>query len=306
MASQSEDRLLILVSNDDGVDAPGIAALAEAMVRLGGLEELQEKLEVDVYVVAPHLEQSAVGCAITVRAPVRADLEYGFPVASPMYDVKEVYSIQGTPADSVKLGVQKLLPRKPDLVVSGINRGENMGLNVLYSGTVSAAMAAAILGIDAVAVSLCEWEAEDFADAQKIACQVVGKVVRKKLEKKKKLEQAWAQDFPKDLPKHRARRLPKILPPGMLLNVNIPYVPLSSIRGFRVTRQAHSSWQESFVKRLDPNKRPYYWMTGTSKHRDTAEGTDVAAVRDGYVSITPIHYDLTARDFVNPLSEWGW
>ncbi len=302
MASTSEDRLLILISNDDGVDAPGIAVLAEAMVRL---KTLEEKLEVDVYVVAPRLEESAVGCAITVRDPVRADPVRAFPLESPMRHVKQVFVVQGKPADCVKLGDQALLPRKPDLVVSGINRGENMGLNVLYSGTVSAAMEAAILGIDAVAVSLCEWKADDFDAAREIAYRVVKKVVNKKL-KKKKLEQGQAQDLPKDLPKDRARRLPKVLPPGMLLNVNIPYVPLSSIRGFRVTRQAHSSWQESFVKRLDPNNRPYYWMTGTSEHRDVAEGTDVAAVRDGYVSITPIHYDLTARDFVRPLSEWGW
>ncbi len=302
MASRSEDRLLILVSNDDGVDAPGITALAEAMVRLRGLEEL----EVDVYVVAPRLEESAVGCAITVRDPVRADPVRAFPLESPMRHVKQVFVVQGKPADCVKLGDQALLPRKPDLVVSGINRGENMGLNVLYSGTVSAAMEAAILGIDAIALSLCEWKAEDFAAAREIAYQVVEKLVRKKLEQEKELAKDRAQDLPKDLSKHRARRLPKILPPGMLLNVNIPYVPLSSIRGFRVTRQAHSSWQESFVKRLDPNNRPYYWMTGTSEHRDVAEGTDVAAVRDGYVSITPIHYDLTARDFARPLSEWGW
>lgn len=260
MDSQSGNRPLILVSNDDGVNAPGISALAEAMVRLG-----------QVYVVAPLLEQSAVGHAITLRDPVRA-----FPVDASMHGAARVYGVQGTPADCVKLAVQKLLPRKPDLVISGINRGANTALNVIYSGTVSAAMEAAILGIDAVAVSLCDWEADDFDASREIACTVAKK--------------ALAQG----------------LPPGMLLNVNIPPIPLSSIRGLLVTRQAHSSWQESFDQRFDPNNRPYYWMTGTFVHRGDKQNTDVAAVEDGYVSVTPIHYDLTAHDFLEPLSEWGW
>ena len=260
MESTSGNRPLILVSNDDGVNAPGISALAEAMVSLG-----------DVYVVAPLLEQSAVGHAITLRDPVRA-----FPMDAHMHGAVRVYGVQGTPADCVKLAVQELLPRDPDLVVSGVNRGANTALNVIYSGTVSAAMEAAILGFDAVALSLCDWEANDFDASRDIACRVARKV------------------------------LAEGLPPGTLLNVNIPPIPLSSIRGMLVTRQAHSRWQESFDQRLDPNNKPYYWMTGTFVNLDDGQNTDVGAVQDGYVSVTPIHYDLTAHNFLEPLSAWEW
>ncbi len=260
MDSRPENRPLILVSNDDGVNAPGISALAEAMVKLG-----------DVYVAAPLLEQSAVGHAITVRDPVRA-----FPMDAQMHGAARVYGVQGTPADCVKLAVRELLPREPDLVVSGVNRGANTALNVIYSGTVSAATEAAILGIDAVAVSLCDWEANDFDASRDIARTVAGKV------------------------------LAKGLPPGILLNVNIPPIPLASIKGMLVTRQARSRWQESFDQRLDPNNKPYYWMTGTFVNLDDGQNTDVGAVQDGYVSVTPIHYDLTAHDFLAPLSEWSW
>ena len=260
MDSNHGARPLILVSNDDGVNAPGIAALAEVMARLG-----------DVYVVAPLLEQSAVGHAITLRDPVRA-----FPVDANMGGAIRIYGVQGTPADCVKLAFRELLPREPDLVVSGINRGANTALNVIYSGTVSAATEAAILGVDAVAVSLCDWDAHDYEASQEIAFTVAEKV----------LEQG--------------------LPPGILLNVNIPPLPLSSIKGMLVTRQAHSRWQESFDQRVDPNNRPYYWMTGTFVNLDEGQNTDIAAVQSGHVSVTPMHYDLTAHDFLAPLSEWNW
>ncbi len=260
MDSNNGARPLILVSNDDGVNAPGIAALAEAMVRLG-----------DVYVVAPLLEQSAVGHAITLRDPVRA-----FPVDANMGGAIRIYGVQGTPADCVKLAIRELLPREPDLVVSGINQGENTALNVIYSGTVSAATEAAILGVDAVAVSLCDWDAHDYEASQEIAFTVAEKV------------------------------LEKGLPPGILLNVNIPLLPLSAIKGMLITRQARSRWKESFDQRVDPNNRPYYWMTGTFVNLDEGQNTDIAAVQSGHVSVTPIHYDLTAHDFLEPLSEWNW
>lgn len=260
MDATSQKRPLVLVSNDDGVNAPGISALAEAMARLG-----------DVYVAAPLLEQSAVGHAITLRDPVRA-----FPMDARMHGAVRVYGVQGTPADCVKLAIRELLPREPDLVVSGINQGANTALNAIYSGTVSAATEAAILGVDAVAVSLCDWEARNFDASREIACAIARRVL--------------AQGLPR----------------GILLNVNIPPIPLSSIRGLLVTRQARSRWRESFDQRLDPNNRPYYWMTGTFDDEDDRQNTDVAAVKDGYVSITPMHYDLTAHDFLAPLSAWSW
>ena len=249
---------LILVSNDDGIDAPGLFALAQAMSELG-----------EVFVAAPLFEQSAVGHAITIRDPVRARevrLDLGPGV--------KAYSVKGTPADCVKLAVNQLLPRRPDLVVSGINQGPNTAVNVIYSGTVSAATEAAILGIDSIAFSLCAWKGGDFAPSQHFARQIARTV------------------------------LAQGLPPGILLNVNVPAVPLEDIRGVMPTRQARSRWDESFHERVDPNDQPYYWLTGTFINLDEGENTDLAAIENGYVSVTPIHYDLTAHEFLGRLGEW--
>jgi 5'-nucleotidase len=258
MSTNNRDRPLILVSNDDGVDAPGVAALTAAMAELG-----------DVYVVAPLYEQSAVGHAITVRDPVRAR-----PVGRGFGQAVEAYGVQGTPADCVKLAVNQLLPRRPTLVVSGINRGPNTAVNVIYSGTVSAATEAAILGIDSVAVSLCDWKGGDYEPAQRIARIVAEEVIRRGL------------------------------PPGVLLNVNVPAVSDADIRGIVATRQARSRWDESFHERMDPNDQPYYWLAGTFVNLDEGENTDIAAVESGYVSVTPIQLDLTAHAFISELSGW--
>lgn len=252
---------LILVSNDDGIDAPGLAALASAMRGLG-----------QVYVVAPVSEQSAVGHAITVRDPVRArrrNLEVGT-------DTLEAYSVSGTPADCVKLAVNQLLPRHPDLVVSGINRGPNTAVNVIYSGTVSAATEAAILGIDAVAFSLCDWEGGDYRPAARYARLIAGKVMQEGL------------------------------PPGILLNVNIPALPFDEIAGVIATRQARSRWEESFSERVDPFNQPYYWLSGRFVNLDEGEDTDIEAVEKGFISVTPIHYDLTAYEYLEQLRQWRW
>lgn len=258
MSSKGGNRPLILVSNDDGVNAPGIAALTAAMSELG-----------DVYVVAPLQEQSAVGHAITIRDPVRAR-----PIGLGIEGAVDAYGVQGTPADSVKLAVSQLLPRRPDLVVSGINRGPNTAVNVIYSGTVSAATEAAILGVDSVAVSLCDWEGGDYKPSQHVARVVCEKV------------------------------LSQGLPPGILLNVNVPAIPLPEIRGIVATRQARSRWEESFHERVDPNNQPYYWLTGRFVNLDEGENTDLAAVENGFVSVTPIQYDLTAHDFLEQLGTW--
>ncbi|GIV57214.1 MAG: 5'-nucleotidase SurE [Rhodothermaceae bacterium] len=254
-------RPLILISNDDGIDAPGIRALAEALAGLGTL-----------YIAAPITEQSAVGHAITVRDPVRVR---PWPFEG-VPGVEAAYAVSGTPADCVKLAIDKLVPRRPDLVVSGINQGPNTAVNVIYSGTVSAATEAAILGIDAVAVSLCQWEGGDFGPAGHYARRIAEQVLRRGL------------------------------PPGLLLNVNVPALPLDQIRGIRTTRQARSRWEESFIDRVDPANRPYYWLSGRFVNLDDGENTDLAAVEQGYVSVTPIQHDLTAYTFLDELGRWTW
>ncbi len=250
---------LILISNDDGIDAPGIVTLAEAMTALG-----------DVWVVAPISEQSAVGHAITVRQPVRAR-SWPFPA-----EHVTAFAVTGTPADCVKLAVNQLMPARPDLVVSGINRGPNTAVNVIYSGTVSAATEAAILGIDAVAVSRCAWQDGDYSASGRYASRIARQVLQTGL------------------------------PPGVLLNVNVPDLPFDDIQGILATRQARSRWEESFYERVDPFNQPYYWLSGTFVNLDEGENTDLAAVENGFVSVTPIHYDLTAYTFLEDLTAWTW
>lgn len=254
-------RPLILVSNDDGIDAPGIIALASAMDGLG-----------EVYVVAPINEQSAVGHAITVRDPVRAR---PWPFEVPSGEIP-AFAVTGTPADCTKLAINHLLPRKPDLVVSGINRGPNTAVNVIYSGTVSAATEAAILGVDAIAFSLCAWEAADYEAAGRYAEIIAAKV------------------------------LADGMPPGILFNVNIPDLPFDDIGGIEVTRQARSRWEESFLERKDPLDKPYYWLSGRFVNLDEGEHTDLGAIENGFVSLTPIQYDLTAHDLLDELRTWEW
>ena len=256
-------RPLILVANDDGIDAPGIRALVAALEGLG-----------EIYVAAPITEQSAVGHAITVRDPVRAR-EWpasAFPAAT------KAFAVTGTPADCVKLALSRLVPRRPDLVVSGINNGPNTAVNVIYSGTVSAATEAAILGIDSVAFSQCAWNTDDFEASGR-----------------------WARRIAEEV-------LARGLPPGILLNVNIPYQPDGDpdgkIRGVLATRQARAKWEEAFDPRLDPQQQTYYWPSGTFVRLDEGEGTDLDAIDAGYVSLTPIHYDLTAYEFLREVEAW--
>lgn len=252
---------LILICNDDGIRARGIVALASALDGLG-----------ELWVVAPESEQSAVGHAITVRDPVRA---YAHEFEVPSGPIA-AHRVKGTPADCIKLAVNQLLPRRPSLVVSGINHGPNTAVNVLYSGTVSAATEAAILGIDAIAFSLCRWDGGDFEVAGRFARQIA------------------------------ARVLQGGLPPGILLNVNIPAKPVEAINGMMVTRQARSRWEESFKERTDPFDRTYYWMSGTFVNLDEGDNTDLAAIENNYVSITPLQHDLTAHQHLRGLQTWEW
>ena len=258
---ESSEKPLILVCNDDGIDAPGIDALASAMDPLG-----------DVFVVAPIDEQSAVGHSITVRDPVRVR-PWRFAVPS---GEAEAFAVTGTPADCVKLALNHLLPRAPDLVVSGINRGPNTAVNVIYSGTVSAATEAAILGLDAVAFSLCAWKSDDYEAAARYAEIIARKVLQAGI------------------------------PPGIVFNVNIPALPFERIKGVAVTRLARSRWEESFVERLDPLNQPYYWLSGRFVNLDEGDHTDLEAIDKGFVSLTPIQYDLTAHPFLAELRRWDW
>jgi 5'-nucleotidase len=263
MQPDQSTRPCILVCNDDGIDASGIAALAAAMVTLG-----------DVYVIAPVEEQSAVGHAISMRTPVRAR---PWPFEIPGGNVQFAYAVGGTPADCVKIAVDKLIPRRPDIVVSGINHGANTAVNVLYSGTVSAATEASILGLPAVAFSLCGYRhGSDFGPAADVAISVVRAV------------------------------LCSGLPPGVLLNVNVPAVTSSEIVGAMITRQARARWEEEFVERFDPSNERYYWLSGRFVDLDTGSNTDLWAVANNYVSITPLHHDLTANDAVAELSRVDW
>ncbi len=254
-------RPLILLTNDDGIDARGLLALADA---LGGLGTLA--------VVAPTEERSAVGHAITVRDPLRVH-PWPFEGAhGPVW----ARAVNGFPADCVKLAAQKLLPRPPDLVVSGINHGPNTAVNVIYSGTVSAATEAAILGIPALAVSHCAWgDRSDFGAAGRYARRLAEGV------------------------------LARGLPPGVLLNVNVPDVPPGEVRGLRVTRQARARWEEEFEERRDPMGRPYYWLGGAFVDLDGGADTDLAAVEAGFVSVTPLRHDLTAREHLAGLAAWA-
>lgn len=245
---------LILLTNDDGIYAEGLRYLRRALSTLG-----------DISVVAPVAEQSAVGHSITLYDPIKAHeihfngKRYGF-------------GISGTPADSVKLALYALLPRQPDLVVSGINNGANLGINVLYSGTVSAATEAAILGVPAIAVSVAQ---------------------------KKNPPYEWA--LPHVLSVARWV-LSQGLPKGVALNINIPALPPENIRGFRITRQALSPFRESVEPREDPRGNTYYWLSGQSAETETSDDIDVIALAEGYVSITPLFYDLTAHAHLEKLA----
>ena len=257
----SGDEPRILLCNDDGIHAPGIQSLASALDGLG-----------ELFVVAPTTEQSAVGHAITVRDPVRAHREEFEVPSGPI----PAWGVTGTPADSVKLARHELLDAPPDLVVSGINQGPNTAVNVLYSGTVSAATEASILGVDSLAISLCEWSEPQF--------EVAGQWARRIVE--------WALD--------------RGLPQGVLLNVNVPALSAEEIEGVALTRQARSRWEEGFERRTDPADRPYYWLSGTFVDLDDGPETDLSAIERGYVSVTPIQHDMTAHDAFEAFGTWDW
>lgn len=250
----------ILVTNDDGIMAPGIQSLARELTKLG-----------QVIIVAPAEEKSAIGHGITIFDPIRIK-KLSFP------GISHAWAVGGTPADCVKLAVQELLCYDCSLVISGINRGPNLGTDVLYSGTVSAAIEGAILGIPAMAVSLASYEYEDYSRAAKIALLLAERLYQTK----------------------------ELLPPDTLLNVNIPAVSEKEIKGLKITRLGIREYDNVFDKRQDPRGNMYYWMAGDVRpHREIDPDVDIVAVEQNYVSITPIHFDLTNHRIINQIKGMG-
>ena len=246
----------ILVTNDDGIYTDGIYWLWEAVKDFG-----------NALVVAPDTEKSAAGHAITITNPLRTkyvNRRGGF----------SGYAVNGTPADCVKIAVRSILKSPPDLVVSGINYGANVGTNVIYSGTVSAATEGTIFGIPSIAVSIDSHHPKDFKSAMDTTQNTLKKVLKFGL------------------------------PEGTLLNVNVPDIPEEMIKGTRITTQGNAYFKDRFEKREDPRGNIYYWMTGESIDPDSSGNTDNRALKDGYISVTPIHYRLTNESFMSDLESW--
>jgi 5'-nucleotidase len=252
----------ILVTNDDGYLAPGLLALAQSMRNLG-----------QVTVLAPDHNWSASGHVKTLDRPIRVK-------EAQLLDGTPALTSDGAPSDCVALAILGLLPEKIDMVVSGINSNANLGHDVTYSGTVTAAMEAAISGLPAISVSLDAPEYHsgplDYGPAARIAQQVAAAVIR--------------YGLPKDT----------------LLNVNVPYLPADQIRGFRLTRQGLRVYRDQLVSRRDPRGRPYYWIGGEAPTGVPEDGTDFGALADGAVSITPLHLDLTNYEALQSLRAWSW
>jgi len=253
-------RPLILVTNDDGYNAPGINHLIEFVKEIA-----------EVVVVAPDSPQSGMGHAITIDSTLevhRLDLDGA-------YKGLQAYSTSGTPADCVKLALHEILDRKPDLVVSGINHGANSSINVIYSGTMSAAIEAGVEGIAAMGFSLLDYSWSANFEACKNVVQTLVK-----------------------------EALDKGIPSGTVLNVNIPKTDGAAVKGMRVCRQAKANWKERFDKRVSPTGKEYYWLTGDFILLDEGEDTDIAALEAGYVSIVPTQFDLTAHHSVAHINSW--
>lgn len=235
---------LILVTNDDGVHSPGIIALYRAMKELG-----------EAYIVAPDRERSAAGHSLTLHRPLKVT------------EIRErVYSINGTPTDCVTIGVNKVLAERPALIVSGINRGANLGDDITYSGTVSAAIEGTIFGIPSFAVSLIADKHCHYETAASVAASVARHVIA------------------------------HALPYDTLLNINVPNLPRDQIRGIRFTRQGKRIYDGSIQETLDPWGEKHYWIGGGKPYWERGEDMDMDAVQSGYISVTPIHLDLTNYD----------
>jgi len=255
----SKNKPLILITNDDGITAPGIRALIEVMNELG-----------EVLVVAPSSPQSGMGHAITINDTLYCDqviMDKNAPQAE--------YSCSGTPVDCVKLATSEILKCKPDLCVSGINHGSNSSINVIYSGTMSAAVEAGTLGIPSIGFSLLDYSMEADFDSIKNYVKIIA-------------QQALENKMPK----------------GVVLNVNFPKLSESDIKGIKVCRQANAHWIENFDKRTNPLGRDYYWLTGEFVNEDKGQDTDEWALQQGYISIVPVQFDLTAHHAIKDINSW--
>lgn len=251
---------LILVTNDDGITAPGIRTLISVMNEIG-----------DVVVVAPDSPQSGMGHAITLDSTLyveKVTIDDG---------LQKEYSCSGTPADCVKLAINEILDRRPDICVSGINHGSNSSINVIYSGTMSAAIEAGIEGIPAVGFSLLNynWNA-DFEATKSYIKTITENILKNGLTK------------------------------DVVLNVNFPNLNKKSIKGVKVCRQARANWKEEFDKRISPQGKDYYWLTGKFVNMDQGEDTDEWALENGYISLVPVQFDLTAHNSLQTLNTWNF
>lgn len=252
-----EEKVLILLTNDDGIHAPGLAAMERQLLQMG-----------DVYVVAPAHEQSGVGHSITFLSPL---------VCSEVFDGdrRRGWAVEGSPADCVKIGVFEFCPRRPDLIVSGINGGLNAGINVLYSGTVAAAIEGAFFDITSVAVSL-EYDAHaEFDQAAKIAARIIQQILQRKQ------------------------------PGSELYNVNIPTSAVRRTPQVKIVPMGVERYGEHFIKRKDPRGRDYYWATGEPPPQHGDLETDLSALEKGFVTVTPLQYDMTKYNVLQEMAQWS-
>ncbi len=243
--------MIILVSNDDGIRAAGIQALEKALAPLG-----------EVWVVAPDRERSAASHSLTLDRPLRVE-QMG----------PRRYAVDGTPTDCVNLAINGIMPSRPGLVVSGINHGANLGDDITYSGTVSAAMEGTLLNVSSIAISLVSANGSDLDTAASFAVRLAQSVIERGL------------------------------PRDTLLNVNVPALPLSEVRGYAITRQGKRRYGDAIVEKVDPRGKKYYWIGGDDSGFVPEEGTDGTAVEGGYVSVTPLHLDLTNYASISQLDQ---
>ncbi len=254
------DKKVILLTNDDGIDSEGLYILYKV---------LEEDKRFDMRIVAPDKERSAVGHAITVFHPISVRKEYR---EGKFFG----YAVDGTPADCVKIAIRSILECLPDLLISGINRGANIGENIIYSGTVSAATEGTTYGVASIAVSIDNLVDPDFGYAASFTKKIAEQI----------LDSGG-------------------LPEGTLLNINIPDVSEKEIKGVKITKQSDAKFNDNFIKRVDPRGRDYYWMDGEFIGETKDENFDYGAVKNNYISVTPIHYDMTDHKVLDYFKEWN-
>ena len=245
----------ILIVNDDGIHSPGIQALADAMVKIG-----------NVTIIAPDKEQSGKSHSITLNDPIRlksVNLKKGL----------KGWSLTGTPVDCAKVAIQTLFNKKPDLVISGINLGANLGKNLIYSGTISAAYEGTVIGVPSAAISLDSFKKRNFTGAKYVATLIANHLLKYKL------------------------------PSGTMLNVNVPNIGKKDLKGFLITKQGNQSFEDTYEKRIDPRGNSYFWIKGEMVNNDFSIEYDGEAVSNGYVSITPIHFNITNESYIKDLKK---